>query len=194
MKTRNALLLMIVLITVQSCTIFSLNPLYHDEDLMDVPELKGVWMDTKEGDEYVSFENYEGKKFIFRYIEEHDNKVDIDTVSFEAGLLKIGDHFFIDLYPYYDADLEEADYLFRGFIPTHTFLKIEYEKEDLKLYIFSYDRLNELFKQNRIRIKHQMFDDYIVITASTNELQKFIEKYADDEKAFDDPGKFIKIK
>jgi hypothetical protein len=204
MKTKNALFLIAILITAQSCTIFSLNPLYHKKDLIDEPELLGLWREEGDGiefweaqgggKEYVSFEKYEDKKYIFRYMEEDEGPQDIDTISYEAGLLKIGDHYFIDLYPYYDQELEEGDYLFRGFIPTHAVLKIEWHNSKMELYFFSYDRLEELFKQNRIRIRHQMFEDYIVITASTDELQKFIRKYADDEKAFDDASTFIKIK
>ena len=193
MKPKNALLLIVVLIATQSCTIFSLNPLYHEDDLLEEPALLGAWQEDDEGKEFVSFEKYEGKRYIFRYMEK-DGPEKIDSVSFEAGLLKVGEHYFLDLYPYYEQESSESDYLFRGFIPTHSFLKIEWNKDDLDLYIFSYDRLQELFEQNRIRIRHQTFEDYIVITASTDELQKFIKKYADDEKAFDDSGKFVKIK
>ena len=81
---------------------------------------------------------------------------------------------------------------FRNFIPTHAFLKFEWENDELVLYMFSYDRLQELFDQNRIRIRHQQFDDYLVITASTDELQKFIRKYADDEKAFETTRRELK--
>ena len=216
MKTRNALYLILILIMGQSCTIFSLNPLYNEEDLLEVPHLQGVWRDTDDGEKFVSFEMLENKRYVFRHMEKQGNDTHtynpgmrsdseqplnmeavgdhIDTVSFEAGIIKLGDHYFMDLFPYYDEEFEEGDYLFRGFIPTHSFLKVEWEGEYINLYTFSYDRLKELFEQNRIRIRHQAFEDYIVITASTDELQKFISKYADDEKAFDDPGKFRKIK
>jgi len=194
MITKNALFLIVVLITAQSCTIFSLNPLYHEEDLIDEPELLGFWKAKDERGEYASFEKHEDKKYIFRWMGEDEGPHDLDTISYEAGLLKVGDHYFIDLYPYYDQGFEESDYLFRGFIPTHAVLKIEWKNDELKLYAFSYDRLYELFEQNRIRIRHQTFDDYIVITASTDELQKFIKKYADDEKAFEDSDNLIRIK
>jgi hypothetical protein len=180
----------------QSCTIFSLNPLYHEEDLIDAPDLLGLWQDKDEEGEYISFEKYEDKKYIFRYMETQDdtNKSIIDSVSFEVGLLKLGDHYYIDAYPYYDEDFEEGDYLIRGFIPTHSFLKIEWNKQSMALYEFSYDQLKELFEQNRIRIQHQMFEDYIVITASTDDLQKFIRKYADDANVFNEPDRFVKIR
>ena len=220
MKTKNALFLIVILISAQSCTIFSLNPLYHEEDLLEIPEVLGLWEDADDGQgkEFVTFEKLGDDKFIFRYFEGAKQTVvdlysgkeeaelnpeDLEllkeqTISFEAGILKVGDHYFIDLYPYYkyynDDEHDEEYYLFRNFIPTHSFLKFEWENDQLVLYMFSYDRLQELFEQNRIRIRHQQFDDYIVITASTDELQKFIRKYADDEKAFEDPEKFIKIK
>jgi hypothetical protein len=197
MKTKIALLLIVVLITAQSCTIFSLNPLYQEDDLLEMPEVLGLWQDADDGKEFVSFEEYEDRKYLFRYMEGKSDFSDDDSVSlsFEAGILKVGDHYFIDLYPYYDDnELDEEYYLSRNFIPTHSFIKIDWDYEKMVLYMFSYDRLKELFEQNRIRIRHQMFDDYIVITASTDELQKFIQKYSDDENVFDDPGKFVKIR
>jgi hypothetical protein len=218
MKTRILVLLAIILFTAQSCTIFSLNPLYNEEDLLEMPEVLGLWEDADEAGQFVSFEKLDDDKYIFRYVEADrqtvidaftgkevsdtisENMVELmeQTVSFEAGILKVGDHYFIDLYPYYKYyegdDHDEEYYLFRNFIPTHSFLKFEWENEELVLYMFSYDRLKELFEQNRIRIRHQPFDDYIVITASTDELQKFIRKYADDEKAFEDPEKYVKIR
>ena len=96
---------------------------------MEVPELMGVWQDTDDGDQFVSFEMLENKKYIFRYMEEQGTNIDtsgteegseaeqpvnmtseaylMDTVSFEAGILKLGEHYFMDLYPYYDEDFDE---------------------------------------------------------------------------------------
>jgi hypothetical protein len=201
MKTVKQLLVIVaigMIIIFQSCTIFSLHPLYEEKDLLEEPRLLGLWQDTDDGDEFVSFEKLEDKKYLFRYMEQQGKDgemMDLDTVSFEAGLLKIGDHHFLDLFPYYEGDKDEVYYLFRNFIPTHSFLKIEWADQKLVLYIFEYDRMKKLFEQNRIRIKHELIDDdYIVITASTEDLQRFIKKYADDKEAFDEPGEFKKIR
>ena len=197
MKKILSILVIGLMIVLQSCTIFSLHPLYEEEDLLEEPQLLGLWQDTDKGDEYVSFEMLEDKKYLFRYMEEQQQEgeqIDLDTVSFETGLLKVGDHYFLDLYPYYEGEKDEAHYLFRNFIPTHSFLKIEWEDQQLVLYIFELDHMKKLFEQNRIRIKHEMFEDYIVITASTDELKRFISKYADDKEAFDEPSEFKKIK
>ena len=53
MKTKYLIPLFAVLITAQSCTIFSLNPLYTEDDLMEVPDLEGIWKEP-DGHEYVS--------------------------------------------------------------------------------------------------------------------------------------------
>lgn len=198
-----------LMILAQSCTIFSLHPLYEENDLIEDPQLLGLWQDTDEGDEFVSFEKIKNKRYLFRYMEAaRDTGQSVgkekgmffnpprmeDTVSFEAGLLKVGDHYFLDLYPYYEGGKDEGFYLFRNFIPTHSFLKIEWDDQRIVFYIFESDRMKKLFEQNRIRIKHEIIDDYIVITASTQDLKRFFEKYADDKEAFDEPGEFKKIK
>jgi hypothetical protein len=203
MKRYQLSLLIVGFVFLQSCTIFSLHPLYHEEDLLMEPGLEGMWQDNEDGDEYVYFEQLDDKMYLFRYMEEQDDDStlsDMDTVSFEAGLLRVGDHYFLDLYPYYERDKdEEADYLLANFIPTHSFLKIEWDQNKIVVYMFNYDRMKKLFEQNRIRIKHELIEegkvtDYIVITASTDDLQRFIRKYANDPEAFDDPGVFIRMK
>lgn len=188
-----------LIIALPSCTIFSLHPLYTEEELVMETALEGMWKDNDDGDEFVYFEQMDEKMYLFRYMELQEgaeNELEMgDTVSFRAGLVQVGEHYFLDLYPYYnDGNNDEAWYLFRNFVPTHSFVKIEWDADHVTLYLFDYDRMKKLFEQNRIRIKHEMLEDFIVITASTEELQRFIRKYADDDEAFDDPGVFIKMK
>ena len=71
-------------------------------------------------------------------------------------------------------------------IPVHTLARVQYCRDSILLYWYGDEWLNELLEQNRIRIKHEMVDnhdyDRQVLTASTDELQKFIKKYANDPK------------
>ena len=48
---------------------------------------------------------------------------------------------------------------------------------------FSSEKLEKLLKENRIKIKHEKvgFWDTIVLTASSDELEKFIKKYMDSK-------------
>ena len=53
----------------------------------------------------------------------------------------------------------------------------------MKIYFFDIEWLEQLFKQRKIRIKHEvMEEDIIVLTAPTAELQEFVRKYAEAKK------------
>ena len=47
--------------------------------------------------------------------------------------------------------------------------------------------IEKLFDENKIRIKHEVIDGDAVLTASTDDLQKFFTKYVNDKDAFLDP-------
>ncbi|HEU4554584.1 MAG TPA: hypothetical protein VFS25_17190, partial [Chitinophaga sp.] len=57
---------------------------------------------------------------------------------------------------------------------------------------FNAEQIYKLLNENRIKIKHESFGYYKVITASTGELQKFVEKYADNKEFFMSPITFKK--
>jgi hypothetical protein len=68
---------------------------------------------------------------------------------------------------------------------------VQYNSDSILIYWFSEEWLTELFEMNRIRIKHESIEvssDYSrhVLTASTEELQKFIRKYANDPRTSED--------
>ena len=71
-------------------------------------------------------------------------------------------------------------------IPVHTLARVQYNSDSILLYWFAEEWLTELFEENRIRIKHETVEsgDYArhVLTASTDDLQKFIKKYVNGPK------------
>ena len=67
-------------------------------------------------------------------------------------------------------------------IGTHSLIKLEFAKDFsmINLKFFDEEKLNELIDQNRIRIKYEKFgfdEDQYLLTATSEELQKFIKKY-----------------
>ena len=62
-----------------------------------------------------------------------------------------------------------------------------------KMILFDEDKMMNLFKQNRIRLQHEMMHDYVLITAGTKDLQKFIQKYSSDNEVFQDPTTFLRV-
>ncbi|MDX1941443.1 MAG: hypothetical protein SFU99_12875, partial [Saprospiraceae bacterium] len=68
---------------------------------------------------------------------------------------------------------------------SHSFARVEFKNRQVIIRFFDYDFLKTLFEQQKIRLKHErLSNDNIVLTAPTEELQKFVLKYADEPKAY----------
>jgi hypothetical protein len=198
MKNRGIYYSVAILVTVvwlSGCGIFSLHPLYKSSDLMVKNELIGTWMSFDEDELAVIIDSAEQSKYEFTMIDGED------TVAFEMGLIKLNNQHFIDLYPLEDCNFPSGgncdmmELLVKNYIPIHTFMKLDYENGSLVLTEFDNERLIDLFANNRIRLPHEMIneDEYVVITASTDELQKFISRYANDAEAFNEPSKYHRL-
>ncbi len=173
------------------CGVFSLHPLYHSEDLILVSGLTGIWKNENDENTVILIDTLENNKYSFTIVWHGD------SMFFEMGLLKLNNQFFIDLFPDdRGTTCQSNDPLFSNYIPVHTFMKMDISENGFVLTEFDNDRLRTLFKQNRIRLAHEQLEgsDDIVITARTNDLQKFISRYAHDEKAFLEPDYYSKIK
>ena len=104
--------------------------------------------------------------------------------SFKAHLVKIGEDYFIDMLP--KGGLDEDNGATENYFPVHTFLKFKLENDRLEIKMFDQGKLKDLFKSNLIRLRHEIVDDRVLITAQPKEIQKFLEKYAKDESVFED--------
>ncbi len=193
MKTRKLfLILAIIAIFLSGCLVRSIHPLYTEKDLILVPEIVGKWL-NKDGDEYIFIKKEKGKSYSFIHI----NKKNVgkmapvnDTAYMDAHFLKLGGQIFMDLFP---GDNEQMDKLQTTLafhlVGIHSFYKILIVDGKPQIQEMDDEWLEKMIKSKRIRIKHERLqsDDGIVLTASTKELQKFMTKYANEEKAFKKP-------
>jgi len=191
-----SVLILSIIVLFSSCGIFSLHPLYHEQDLVFKTELIGTWKDIDDNDIYLEIDTLEPNTYYFKMV---DGK---DSVEFKMGLLELNDQYFIDLFPHdncspFDGgDCYSLENLLKNYIPAHSFMKLDYQPDELILTEFDGERLIKLFQQNRIRLNHELpgeEDDYVVITASTDDLQKFIIRYANDAEAFNEPSKYTRL-
>ena len=121
------------------------------------------------------------------------------------GLIKLNNQYFVDLFPddecsFFDGvDCKGLDNLFRNYIPAHTFMKFDIVDDKIALTEFDNERLIKLFHENKIRLAHEIpgdtddDDSYVVITASTDDLQKFITRYSNDKEAFNETEKYHRL-
>lgn len=194
MKTR--LLICLFLIFAMSSCVSSLHPLYSSDTLVFRNEMLGKWVE-KDGEGEWQFEKEnqdEASSYILTYTEKALNKKTENKSQYSIYLVKLGDYYFLDFERLLSN--EESDNYGGSLSPmltTHKFAKIEVAKDKLKLYLFDDDFLKKLFEQKKIRIKHEKLqDDSILLTASTADLQKFVQKYAAEKKAFLDELVLVK--
>lgn len=117
--------------------------------------------------------------YVMSYYED-DEKV----ASFKAHLVKIGEDYFIDMLP--KGGLDDDNGATENYFPVHTFLKFKLDNDHLEIKMFDQSKLKDLFKSNLIRLRHEIVDDKVLITAQPKEIQKFLEKYSRDESVFED--------
>ena len=114
-----------------------------------------------------------------------------------ASFIRLNDQLFLDLIPV-NVDSVSANSSFSGFkdigagggdwVPSHTFAKVVFhgdKKMELQ-FLGSEYLVNEIEKGN-VAIKHEKDDlfDSMVITASSEDLQKFLLKYGSDKRLYD---------
>ncbi|MEB2776862.1 hypothetical protein SYJ56_16160 [Algoriphagus sp. D3-2-R+10] len=195
-KVKSILAFGLLVVLLNSC-VYSLFPIYTDDTLVYFPELLGRWELEGAFDEYIEFNKLtEGKGFLDNSSEESsEEELSLeksyqiiimegdDKQVFVGHIAEIGDDFFLDLYP------DERNYdvsLYSNMMPVHTFIKLRYIDNQLDLTAFDLEKLNKLFESNLIRLRHENVDGTILITAQPTEIQKFLDRYSDDESVFED--------
>ena len=191
LPTMKKILLALVLVAfcvVVGCIPTSINPLYTEQDLVFDPALIGVWGGDSDAKETWAFEKAGDKEYKFVYTEE-DGK----TGQFEAHLLKLGNTRFLDFFPE-ESGIEEmnrSSFYKVHLLRTHSFLKVTQIQPALQMAPLDLKWLREFLGKNPKAIRHHKIGEgdeaQIVLTASTPELRKFMEKHLKTEGAFAEP-------
>jgi len=148
------------------------------------------------------FEDALGKKFSKLGRLESGDKEDLfylmtvyekgeSTASFKAHFVKIGNELFVDLYPVDGLDTKSG--ASDNYFPVHTFMKVKVSEKQFSLTAFDQGKLKDLFKSNLIRMRHEIVEDRVLITAQPKEIQKFLEKYSKDETVFEGTATYTKV-
>lgn len=203
------------------CFLKSVHPLITQDEAILVDGLEGRWESGNQRwtfvndlknvpDLTIEGENYEGTVGIeteddlvvegpfYLVIFEELGGSEPDTSYFSAAVGEIGNNLFLDL-QLFDFDMTDDSFAQAHLFKVHTFSRLTLNQDDLSIELFEDTWISDLIVQNRVRIKHEKVvesiagEDEILITASSKELQKFIEKYGDDEDAYDDPIELTRV-
>ncbi len=183
MKAKNALITTGFILLFLSGCIPSIQSLYHDEDLVYKSELLGNWKD--DDGNFWNFKAGGEKSYDLTFYENPGIINDTTTKGeFETHLVQLGDYYFLDLYPGENNQLEMPSLLIASLLPVHIFAKVDFIDNQVQVSFFDPGWLESLMEENRIRISYEKTEELFVLTASTDELQRFVVKYAETEKAF----------
>ena len=216
MKRTRVICIILVMATMTGCLVSSLHPFYKTGDKFFDTTMVGYWMDDDSCiwtifpnmvSETIMAPEKNDSSYMITYYEE-ENKYAILT----GTLFKLNGVDYVDFVPRKDEEHCTSDMTCHHHVPVHTLARVQYCRDSILMYWYGEDWLEELFEQNRIRIKHETVTspgyDRQVLTASTDELQKFIRKYANDPKTVeeieaifakggtddDDYGVYLKLK
>ena len=200
MKPKTILLILAIAGIVFSC-IPSLYPLYRDKDLLLDERLVGTFGDPSEDDDYWDFQQVDAEMarelgrgwqhFQSGYTYKLSVMEEGVVEEFATHLLKLGDDFYLDFFPVNYSI--EPDLLEMSLAPSHIFAKAELNDDYLVLHFFDLDWLEDLIEKDRIKISHMELDNRYLLTANTEELQKFILKFANDSTTFIEPDTLPRI-
>lgn len=199
-RTRNLITAGIITLLLSGCVVYSFYPLYTSNDLFPNDILLGEWFEMD--DQEVVFTNGDDE-WIFEHLikgEKEDGVVDssayiltVKTIEknkeivseFRVHVIELGGYLFLDFYlEEYGGD--EVTLATFHIVPVHTFAKLTVKEDRLIINWYDQDWLEDLIKENKIRIHHEDNGDYILLTAKPKELQKFVTKYVNSEEAFED--------
>jgi len=212
MKKRN-LIVLLSLFLLNSCIVKSLHPFYTKKNLSyqkvfigewdNLTNEKGHWniqsfrevllkKNKKNKPSELSTDNqkiynHHKASYLITYTDKDQNKA-----TFSATPFKIDKQLFLDFSPFeFFSECNSLNLLAALHLTgTHSLVKFDIVSDNsIDLNWLDEEKIRELFKSNRIKIKHEKTgpENDILLTASPKELQKFIKKYmkSNDQKKWD---------
>jgi hypothetical protein len=174
----------VILLLLTGCVVTSVYPFYTSKDVVFDQALLGDWVDavkTNEPNEFVRVERLGEKGYAVTAF------TGSETNSSEAYLFRLKRQLFLDVFP----TNRSLDYL-----PVHQVSRVASLTPKLESTDLNYDWLAKLVEQKPDAIRHLVLPDKpgdrqggrIVLTADTQELQRFLLKYLDNTNAWKEPS------
>jgi hypothetical protein len=177
----------------------TLYPIFHEKDVVFDEHLLGYWKCADKSKEtgFMEFRKIPDDRKAqlppaIRLIADKGYLVSQINAGREIGsqyfvfLVKIGENRYLDYYPADKPSQQEVNRLYSDhYIKVHTNYRCHFKDNDhFEMNLFDQDFLDKLILDNQINIRHETNEGRNLITASTDDLQKFITKYGDNPDAY----------
>jgi len=163
----------------------SVHPFYTEKDVVYDARLLGGWQSKgKEEDQQTWKFERSGEKAYKLLVTEKGNK----HGEFDAHLFKLKDQLFLDLMPAKCEFAEgQADLVAASIFPGHLLMRVARVEPALQLALMDYDWLAKYLKDNPGSLAHQEEQERLLLTASTRELQGFVQQHLGPGELFQAP-------
>lgn len=187
-----------LLFSLSSC-LKTLYPIFHKKDAIFNESLLGYWKcsDKAKNVSFVEFRKIpdDRKPELPPSIREISDKgyfvSQIDSMGKIKSqdfvfLAKIGKNHYLDYYPAEISSQRNVNKHYRDhYIKLHTNYRFDFKDNDhFEIRLFDQSFLEKLLSDNKINIQYEMVNGKKLITASTDDLQKFVIKYSDNPDAY----------
>ncbi len=183
MWARNLFISLGILVILAGC-VPSIYPLYTEKDIVLDPALIGSWLD-KDEEETWTFARGDDQSYDMSISGEDS------TVMFRTHLVEFDGHRFIDVYPN-PPDWDDSPYR-DLMLPLHWFGSITINGDTLVISLMDPNGLDKLVEAGVTLPSSVDIDNLRVLTASTEELQKFVIDNQDKD-VFTVPGRMFRQK
>jgi hypothetical protein len=195
MKIKKLLPFTLAFIITGCVPVWSLHPLYDDQHLTFNEMLLGTFIEDNNDANVIWEFTRTPEPNTYQLLLSSVSKDDPNIAKglFDVHLIKLDSQIFMDIFPKEapwenDDALKHMKWAFNTLfmIPVHTFAKIEILDSQLKISLTDDDNFKKLLKEDPNAVKYELVDNKPVLTASPQQLQSFVLKYADDERLFSD--------
>ncbi len=171
------------------CPVRSIFPLFTEKDLFFDPALIGKWQVLgSDPPDTVSVTASATEYLVHNPVLHEGSQTSYHQYSAKLG--RIGAHVFLDTYQELSPNHDAQDHM----ILAHQFHRITLRGDTLELSSLDDDWLRKMIDGGALPISHVRRDGEIILTASTQDLQAFVLRYADDPGAFAKTAVYIKVK
>jgi hypothetical protein len=173
-----------IAVLVTGCLVTSVYPYYTQKELSFDPALVGSWVKTEDADEHWNFEKDEPNGYRLTCASGNEK-----PAVMQARLFKLQGEAFLDLFAIETKEPESPV----PPIPSHFLFRVFEIKSEVRVAQLNYEWLKELLAKDPHELRHHLLpvedkpdNQRLVLTADTQELQKFIIKHLKTDEAWKD--------
>lgn len=189
-STKTLLTLALGAVTLLSACIPSVHPFYSSQDRLFDKRLLGEWEKKDAGGDLETWLFERGSDQACKLtVTDKDGK----TGVFTAQLFKINESLFLDIIPEeVKLNSGQAELVGMALIPGHLLIHVSQLGPELKLAFFDFDWLSKHLEANPAALLHHREDKRMVLTASTDDLRRFVVRHL-ESGLFGDVSVFAKL-